>query len=145
MPGGRPSLYDPAFCDLVIECGKKGMSKAEMAVEIGIAYSNFDIWTREKPEFQEAVKEAIRQSQAWWESQGRKATFGGTDGFNATSYIFQMKNRFRDDWNDTQKIVGPGPEGEHKVKMDADAGFQAIAGLLDRIKPVPTGGADGEG
>jgi transposase len=111
MPAGRPSKYDPAMCETVIQCGREGMGKAEMAAELGIAYSNFDRWQHEHPEFQDAVKEAVRQSQAWWEKMGRVSTFGGTDGFNATSYIFQMKNRFRADWNDTVKSEHSGPDG----------------------------------
>lgn len=111
MPAGRPSKYDPAMCETVIKCGREGMGKAEMAAELGIAYSNFDRWQHEHPEFQDAVKEAVRQSQAWWEKMGRVSTFGGTDGFNATSYIFQMKNRFRADWNDTVKSEHSGPDG----------------------------------
>jgi hypothetical protein len=111
MPAGRPSKYDPAMCETVIQCGREGMGKAEMAAELGIAYSNFDRWQHEHPEFQDAVKEAVRQSQAWWEKMGRVSTFGGVDGFNATSYIFQMKNRFRADWNDTVKSEHSGPDG----------------------------------
>lgn len=111
MPAGRPTKYDPAMCETVIQCGREGMGKAEMAAELDIAYSNFDRWQHEHPEFQEAVKEAVRQSQAWWEKMGRVSTFGGTEGFNATSYIFQMKNRFRADWNDTVKSEHSGPDG----------------------------------
>lgn len=109
-PIGRPTKYDPSFCDRVHAMGRQGFSKAEMAAELGIAYSNFDIWQSAHPEFQEAVKEAIRQSQAWWERQGRLATFGQIEGFNATSYIFQMKNRFREDWRDRHdhELSGPG-------------------------------------
>ena len=90
MPAGRPTKYKPEFCDVVIECGRAGMGKAEMAAELQIAYSNFDIWQHEHPEFQEAVKEAVRQSQAWWERQGRIATFGAVPGFNATSYTLEL-------------------------------------------------------
>lgn len=111
MPAGRPSKYDPAMCETVIQCGREGMGKAEMAAELDIAYSNFDRWQHEHPEFQDSVKEAVRQSQAWWEKMGRVSTFGGVDGFNATSYIFQMKNRFRADWNDTVKSEHSGPDG----------------------------------
>lgn len=100
MPAGRPSKYDPVYCERVIELGKEGASKAEMAADLGVWYSTFDLWTSTHSEFSEAVKEALRQSQAWWERQGRLATFGGVEGFNATSYIFQMKNRFSDDWKD---------------------------------------------
>lgn len=42
---------------------------------------------------------------------GRVSTFGGTEGFNATSYIFQMKNRFRAEWNDTIKSDHTSSDG----------------------------------
>lgn len=108
---GRPSKYNPKMCETVVECGRQGMSKCEMALELDIAYSNFDRWQNEIPEFQEALKDAVRHSQAWWERNGRLATFGAVDGFNATSYIFNMKNRFRADWNDTVKNELSGPDG----------------------------------
>ena len=104
MPAGRPSKYDPAMCETVIQCGREGMGKAEMAAELDIAYSTFDLWTQEHPEFSEAVKHARLLSQAWWEKQGRSATFGATPGFNPTSYIFNMKNRFKDDWREKQDV-----------------------------------------
>ena len=106
---GRPSEYNPDFCGRVIECGKEGMGKCEMAAELGISYNSFERYQTERPEFMKAVKDALRHSQAWWESQGRKATFGATPGFNATSFIFNMKNRFKEDWRDKveNEITGP--------------------------------------
>lgn len=109
--GGRPTKYDPKMCERIVEFGKEGMSKCEMAAELEIAYDTFDRWQNEIEEFSEAVKSAMRHSQAWWERKGRQATFGGVDGFNATSYIFNMKNRFREDWNDTVKNEHTGPGG----------------------------------
>ena len=100
MSGGRPSKYDPSFCDTVLKAAEQGASKAEMALDLGIAYSTFDVWQNTIPEFSDAVKAAERISQGWWEKQGRLATFGACDRYNATSYIFQMKNRFREDWRD---------------------------------------------
>lgn len=100
MPTGRPTNYDPAFCEQVIELGKVGASKAEMAAELGVVRQTLDNWCEQHPEFLDAVKQAVSWSQAWWEKQGRLATFGGTEGFNATSFIFNMKNRFPSDWKD---------------------------------------------
>lgn len=97
---GRPTDYDPAFCDRVIELGRQGASKAEMAAELECARSTFALWEGAHEEFSEAVKHAVDLSQAWWEKNGRLATFGGTEGFNATSFIFNMKNRFPADWKD---------------------------------------------
>ena len=111
MAGGRPTKYDPSFCDRVIECGKEGMGKCEMACELGICYNSFELYQEQHPEFMKAVKDAMRHSQAWWEKQGRLATFGGTDGFNATSYIFNMKNRFSNDWRDRQEREISGKDG----------------------------------
>lgn len=97
---GRPTDYDPAFCEKVMALGREGASKAEMAAELGCARSTFALWEEAHAEFSEAVKAAVDLSQAWWEKQGRLATFGGTEGFNATSFIFNMKNRFPGDWKD---------------------------------------------
>lgn len=110
---GRPTKYKPEMCERVIDMGKEGASKAEMALELDIAYSNFDVWQNEIPEFREAVKEAERLSQGWWEREGRKATFGGIEGFNATSFIFNMKNRFKADWRD-------------KVEQEVSGGLRVI-------------------
>lgn len=121
MPAGRPSKYDPAFCDRVIELGREGASFAEMALELDIAYSTFDVWKNDNAEFSEAVKKAERLSQGWWEREGRKATFGGIDGFNATSFIFNMKNRFKQDWRDKTEV-------EHDITAEAAV---ALAGWFD--------------
>jgi transposase len=111
MPAGRPTKYDPAMCDTVIQCGRDGKTLVGMADELDINRETLNEWMKIHPEFSDAVKEGLRKSQAWWEDQGRIATFGGVDGFNATSYIFQMKNRFRADWNDTLKSEHSGPDG----------------------------------
>ena len=104
---GRPTKYDPVFCDKIIEMAAYGASKAEMALELGIAMSTFDVWQRANPQFSVAVKEAESISQGWWEKQGRIATFGGVQGFNPTSFIFNMKNRFKKDWKDNFRNEDP--------------------------------------
>ena len=111
MPAGRPSKYNPAMCETVVESGKFGKTLVGMADDLDVNRETLNEWMKIHPEFSSAVKEGLRRSQAWWEDQGRIATFGGTDGFNATSYIFQMKNRFRADWNDTVKSEHSGPDG----------------------------------
>lgn len=97
---GRPTKYKPEFCDMVIEMGKTGASKHEMALELDIAMSTFTLWQDQIEEFSASVKKAVEFSQGWWEKNGRIATFGGHNGFNPTTYIFNMKNRFKEDWRD---------------------------------------------
>lgn len=109
MPAGAPSKYDPAYCERVVALGEEGKTIAEMAADLDVARTTFNDWREQHEEFSYAVRRGIEKAQAWWESNGRVATFGGFDGFSATSYIFQMKNRFRDDWADRQ-LLGSDPE-----------------------------------
>lgn len=105
---GRPSDYKPEHCATVLDLGRTGASKAEMAHALGCSRPTMDSWADSHPEFLYALKEALDAAQGWWEQQGRIATFGGVDGFNATAYIFQMKNRFKDDWRDKQEVEQSG-------------------------------------
>ena len=120
MPAGRPTKYKPDLCATVIECGKQGMGKLETCAELDIDYSTFEAWQEKHEEFSQAVKSAQRYSQAWWEKQGRIATFGGIDGFVPVSYIFQMKNRFRDDWRDKHDHEVTGQVGVTISRGDSD-------------------------
>ena len=68
-----------------------------MAFELRVSLAAFKLWEKAHPEFMATVKEAVDLAQGWWERQGRKATFR-SEGFNATSYIFNMTNRIGADW-----------------------------------------------
>lgn len=108
MPAGRPSKYEPKMCEAVIACGSQGMGKAEMAAVLGVDRHTMNEWCKSNDEFSAAVKSALDLSQAWWEGKGREGAVGLVDGFNATGYIFQMKNRFREEWSDTHKTEHSG-------------------------------------
>jgi len=90
------------MCEAILDAGAQGMTLAEMADILDIDRSTLADWREKHPEFSRAVKAGLDKAQAWWERKGREATFGGVDGFNATSYIFQMKNRFKEEWAERQ-------------------------------------------
>jgi Holliday junction resolvase RusA-like endonuclease len=99
---GRPSKYDPSYCELVRELGRQGKSKAQIAAEIGVNRSTIDEWGKAHKPFADALKDAYDLALAWWEDTGQ---VGMTrHGFNATTFIFQMKNRFREEYRDVQTI-----------------------------------------
>lgn len=104
MPAGRPTKYKPEFCDVVVKVGEEGETLVGMAEACDVSRETINEWMKAHPDFSDAVKRGLQKSQAWWERQGRLATFGATPGFNPTSYIFNMKNRFKDDWREKQDV-----------------------------------------
>jgi hypothetical protein len=110
-PGGRPTKYHPSMLPVIFELASQGASKVEIAVELGITRSTLYLWMQEVEEFSDAMQKADELAQAWWEKMGRSATFGAFPAFNSAAYIFQMKNRFRQDWRDVKQTELTGANG----------------------------------
>lgn len=105
--GGRPTKYDPIYCEAVLQLGADGAGRYEMALELGIVYSTLQQWEKNYPAFAEAMRDASDLAQGWWAKQGRKGIFMGSD-FNANAYALQVKNRFPRDWKDKHDHVVEG-------------------------------------
>ena len=104
MTAGRPTGYDPAFCDEVIAWGREGKSKAWMASRLEVARQTVDNWCSEFPEFMDAMTRARDYAQAWWEDVGQNnilSTTGlGGSSLNSGVYSRSMAARFPDDWRE---------------------------------------------
>jgi len=111
---GAPTKYRKKYCETVIELMSEGASKAEVCLNLNCTFQTFLNWQGENPEFLEAVKRGTHLSKGKWEEMGRKAAFGNVENFNATAWIFNMKNRFgkMDDfnerWSDKQEVEHSG-------------------------------------
>ena len=68
-PVGRPSLYDPAYCQEVIELGKLGKSVEQIASRLGFSLRTMYEWRDVHVEFSHALEEAKQHELAWWEDQ----------------------------------------------------------------------------
>ena len=103
-PGGRPTKYDPSVCDEVIELGRQGKGKAQIAAALGIRRSTLHAWETDesKPEFSDAIREAQALSEAWWMDQGQEALRDRE--FNHALWYMNMKNRHG--WRDKQEHTG---------------------------------------
>lgn len=112
---GRKSIYDPAMCAKVVEIMAGGASIVEVAAELRIGRRTLYHWIDEKdeanykPEFADAIDEGVELCQAWWEKTGRTGLF--LEKFNATVWIYNMKNRFKDDWRDKSEHEHTGKDG----------------------------------
>lgn len=98
----RPTKYRKQYCKDVVELGKMGLSKLEMAHELGTTRMSFNRWERAHPEFKEAVEEAVEAGQAYWEGFMRRAVVGQEEGVNTRLLETYMRNRF-EDWNTATK------------------------------------------
>lgn len=96
--GGRPTKYDPAYCQQSIDYMADGYSATAFAGHINVSFSTLKLWMEEHPEFSAAIKVARSKSAAWWEEALRNNALTG-DG-SATACIFGVKNRSQDEWKD---------------------------------------------
>jgi len=134
-PGGRPSKYDPTFCDEIINFMEAGYSVTAFAGHKRVARSTIYKWVDEHPEFSDALEAAQAVAALWWENRLRDCAERGEG--NATASIFGLKNRAAADWRDRQHLEHTGKDGgaiqtEDVTKRDADAFTGAIAGLVAR-------------
>lgn len=128
-PVGRPSLYDPSYCEKVIEWGRLGKSRAWMCSNLEIARSTLNLWEKEHAEFSEALALAEAHAQAYWEDLGHDNI--AEREFNASIWSRSMAARFPKDWREKSAVVG-GDENDAPVQIvntDADAFARRIAGL----------------
>lgn len=103
---GRPSDYDPSLCDVVIQCGRDGFSKAEIAATLDCCRQTLENWAAAHPEFLDALHRAHELSLAWWEGKAR--TNLATTGFQAGLWKQAMSGRFPSEpYRERQELSGP--------------------------------------
>jgi len=102
-PAGRPSKFKEEYCQQLIDHMAQGLSFETFGIPQKIPVSCLYTYAQKFPTFAEAKKEGFRACQLFWESMGRSAAVGKIDNFNATVWIFNMKNRFQ--WRDRTDSV----------------------------------------
>jgi hypothetical protein len=133
MPAGRPTIYDPEYCEQLVEHMATGASVASFAAEIDVARSTINLWAEAHPEFMEALSRGKAKCAAWWEKTGRAVASEGTG--NASMVIFGLRNMADTDWQDVQKreLSGPGGKAiEHNVKTARDLSDDDLAAIAGR-------------
>lgn len=106
MRVGRPSEYKEEYCERLIQFMAEGFSFEAFAGEIGCSKVTLYAWAEAYPEFLNAKDEGFQKSRLWWERVGRQ--IAQKNKGNATAFIFNMKNRFKEDWRDRQEIEQSG-------------------------------------
>jgi hypothetical protein len=110
-PIGRPSKYEPRFCEMVMEDMAKGFSLTAFAGLIGVNRDTIHAWMKEHPDFSEAVTRAKAARLRNWEEVALKMrTTGGGPG-GATITVFGLKNMGDDEWSDRHSLELSGKGG----------------------------------
>lgn len=105
MPGGQPTKYKPEYCELLKTHCAKGLSFETFGATIGVSRDNVYEWAKVHAEFSEAKKQALDLAQLYFENVGNEGMTGKNMKFNATPWIFSMKNRFK--WHDNIQLTNP--------------------------------------
>lgn len=110
---GRPTKYDPAICDTVIELGRQGKSKVQMVAATGIPLATFTRWCDEHPEFRASMEHAMELAQAHWEELGANHLVESPGGVRLNTGLWSrsMAARFPRDYSDRAKLEVTGKDG----------------------------------
>ena len=113
-PVGRPTDYDPSFCDKVIELGKLGKSFEQMAMQLNVSYRTLCRWRKEYEEFCHALEEAQAYEQAWWEEVAQSYMIEEKDAakLNQGLWSRSMAARFPRKYSDRLKQEISGADGQ---------------------------------
>lgn len=103
---GRPSKYDPAFCEVAEDILGKGYSEAVLAGELGVCIDTITEWKKVHEEFSASVKLGRAKGARVWED--RLAKLADANVGNATGIIFGLKNRQPDAWKDKTETEHSG-------------------------------------
>lgn len=112
-PIGRPSLYDPAYCEKVIELGKLGKSTEAIGSMLNVGTATIYRWRDEHPEFREALEIAKDHELRWWEEMAQGYMLEQKDGdrLNASIWSRSMAARFPKKYRESTKQEITGAEG----------------------------------
>ena len=125
---GRPTKYDPKYCQEVIDYMAQGKSKEAFAGHIDVAKQTIYTWMEAHEEFLDAIKKGEAKCQDFWEEMGIQMALAGQG--NATVWIFNMKNRFS--WRDKTETEITGKDGQpFRIEL-----------INDWLYTAPEGGTD---
>lgn len=128
---GRPTEYRPEYCQLLLAHLSEGLSFESFAAVVDVCKQTIYSWLEKFPEFADAKARGFEKNRLFWERLGRDNIINeswhqaGSRSLNATVWIFNMKNRFPDEWRDKKEISG-------QVNTGTD-----LSGLMTRAADDP--------
>ena len=104
MTAGRPTKYDPKYCDEIIDYMGQGYSKTAFAGHIGVSRETIYEWGRTHEEFSDATKRAEAARTGDLESR----LLDPSRGTPVAAAIFALKNAAPEEWRDKREVEHSG-------------------------------------
>ena len=123
---GRPSLYDPAYCERAIEFMSEGYSVTALAGELRVSKDTVYEWIAAHADFSAAIKKGRACRVRALETKLLSTKIG----VGVTAAIFALKNADPDEWRDlyqTQTDINV------RIESLSDAQLLAIAASAPKI------------
>lgn len=157
IPGkpGRPSRFNVALAEQILELAKEGLTDEQIAAKVGIARQTLAIWKSKHKSFGDALKEgkdiaddlveaSLFRMAIGYSHPSVKFFFDGKKGEvvsqryleqyqpNTTAAIFWLKNRRPNLWRDVHKI---DVEGEVSVSLTREEAIRVLTADFAVLPP----------
>ncbi len=113
----RPTKYRKEYCEMLLNHLASGLSFDSFAPIVKVNQDTLYEWAKRYKDFAEAKKEGYSQNLLFWEKLGIAGAAGKIPNFNATTWIFNMKNRHG--WRDRREV-------EHSGSAESPIKFQQM-------------------
>ena len=112
-PVGRPTLYNPKYCEEVIALGKIGKSVEAIGAILGVGTKTLYNWRDQHEEFLHALDMAKEFELQWWEdiAQTHMIENKESDKINASIWSRSMAARFPKKYREQVKQEITGADG----------------------------------
>ena len=130
---GRPTRYDPAMCEQVIELGGDGKSRTQIAAELDIHPRLLAHWEEAHEDFRHALELSRVKAMAHWEmlAQTHMIEIPGGPKVNTGLWSRSMAARFPEHYRENSKVEVVGKnDGAIQVDVIHDLSKDLITDLL---------------
>lgn len=132
-PVGRPTKYDPAFCDKARELGAMGYSKEMISAELNVGWTTLSLWADNHPDFMAALEEAKTLEMVFFEKLALMHLVERPQGdrLNTGLWSRSMAARFPKKYRENSKMEVVGKDdGPVQIDTVHDIGTGLVNDLL---------------
>ena len=129
---GRPSKYDPAYCDQAVEFGGLGYSREMIAAEFDVSWNTLLNWMDEHPDFLEAMEKAKMLEMVYFEKTALAYMIEQPQGakLNTSLWSRSMAARFPAKYRENSKVEVTGRDNK---PIEVDVVHDFARSLMDDL------------